>query len=48
MDSRYPLHTTGSLVTQELKAKHDRKDIKLLATERTTYIEVNTPCTNHI
>ena len=31
-----------------LKVKHDRKDIKLLTAKKTTYIEVNTPSTNHI
>ena len=31
-----------------LKVKHNRKDIKLLAAKKTTYIEVNTPSTNHI
>ena len=29
-----------------LKAKYDRKDIKLLAAKKTTCIEVNTPSTN--
>ena len=31
-----------------LKAKHDRKDIKLLVAKKTTYTEVNTPSTSNI
>ena len=31
-----------------LKVEHNRKDIKLLAAKKTTYIEVNTPSTNHV
>ena len=33
-------------VTKILKAKRDRKDTKLLAAEKTTYIEVIAPSTN--
>ena len=52
MDSRYPWYTTGSLESKSktekvLKAKRDRKDIKLLAS-KTTYTEANTPSPNHI
>ena len=47
MDSRYALHTTWSL-PKTLKAKHDRKGIKLLVAKKTTYTEVNTPSTSHI
>ena len=46
MDSLYALYTTGSLGPKMLKAKYDRKDIKLLAAKKTTCIEVNTPSTN--
>ena len=31
-----------------LKVIQDRQDIRLLAAKKTTYIEVNTPPTNHI
>ena len=31
-----------------LKVNHDRKDIELLAAKETTYIGVNTSCTNQI
>ena len=57
MDSWHPLYTTGSLVTQDIESKtrkkrllkkKEKKKIKLLAAKTTTYIEVNTPSTNHI
>ena len=47
MDSRYALYTTWSL-PKTLKAKHDKKGIKVLAAKKTTDTEVNTPSTNHI
>ena len=49
MDSRYPLYIPqGHWWPKKLKAKHNREDIKLFATEKTTYIEVNTLSTSNI
>ena len=48
MDFQYGLYTKGHWQPKILKAKRDRKNIKLLVAEKTTYIEVNTPSTNQI
>ena len=42
MDSRYTLITQGWWWQKILKAKHDRKGIKVLAAKKTSYVKVNT------
>ena len=37
-----------SLVTQDIETKHDRKDVKLLGTKKSTYVKVNTPSVNQV
>ena len=50
MGSRYALYNTrvARWWLKILKAKHDRKDVKLLGTKKSIYVKVNTPSVNQV